>query len=492
MATYRMRGNSHNVIYRYHIQPGCAKQQWETYPTRAEAMKRKCFIDALQKDKRYDEVSKAAHEYKYIRQMQRAARKAYRNQAISQLGAPLADKDNSYKTYRDFAEKWLPYHVRKKRLSPNTFDNYRQNLDNHILPYFGNRIMSTITGEDIDDFLDYLSRKRCKGTRSYGKRADEIPTLSSSSIKKCFTILTAGFRTAKRWRYIREIPDAVPPSEKWVKRKAWEASRVRKVLESIEDDPILHLAVHLAFVCSLRAGEVAGIDLNTVSFLDRSLWITRQVQRVSDKSLQELPKQEILRVFPKQVLTSTSSLILKAPKTEGSRRKQYLTRPLLAEIEERLREIQRQKELLGKNYIDYGLLLCQPDGRPLDPKNLGKAFKAHQTRLHIPPEEQIEFHGLRKSGQMHKVRLSMNNYQLVAESSGQSPEVLMNHYNESLDSEKRTLSHMVESDFYSDHKQEEICSEKEALERLFERIRKNPVLSQQLMQNLLLSATYAQ
>lgn len=56
--------------------------------------------------------------------------------------------------------------------------------------------------------------------------------------------------------------------------------------------------------------------------------------------------------------------------------------------------------------------------------------------------------GLRKSGQMHKVRLSQNNYQLVAENAGQSPEVLMNHYNEALDYEKRALSRLVENSFY--------------------------------------------
>jgi len=46
---------------------------------------------------------------------------------------------------------------------------------------------------------------------------------------------------------------------------------------------------------------------------------------------------------------------------------------------------------------------------------------------------------------MHKVRLSQNNYQLVAENSGQSPEVLMSNYNEAWESEKRTLSLLVET-----------------------------------------------
>ena len=90
-----------------------------------------------------------------------------------------------------------------------------------------------------------------------------------------------------------------------------------------------------------------------------------------------------------------------------------------------------------EEYRDYGLLICQTDGRPVDPKNLEKSFKEHQKRIDIPENERIDFQGLRKSGQMHKVRLTQNNYQLVAENSGQSPEVLMSNYNEAREIEKR-------------------------------------------------------
>lgn len=103
--------------------------------------------------------------------------------------------------------------------------------------------------------------------------------------------------------------------------------QVFSVLESIKADSLLHLAVHLAFVCSLRAGETAGTDISTSDFHDRSLWITQEVQRVSDKSLIVLSKNEIICVFPKEVATAGSSLILKGSKTEGSHRKQCLTTP---------------------------------------------------------------------------------------------------------------------------------------------------------------------
>lgn len=342
MATYKVRGNAHNVIYPYKTPDGAKKQQWETYETELEAVQRKAYIDYLQKSRNADEIYRVAMEYKAKRAAEQAAIEA----AKSPLDIPepviLSGEDNTDKTYGEFVEKWLPIHARKKRFSPDSYDSYRSNLDNHILPYFGKRIMSTITSEDIDNFLDYLSQKPCKGTKSYGKNPTEIPTLSSGSVKKCYTILTSGFPSAKKWKYITEIPDTSAPAEKNKKRKAWTPEKVYSVMESI-DDKLLHLAVHLSFVCSLRAGETAGIEANTIDFHDRSLWIKHQIQRVSDKALSVIPSNEIIFVFPKQKSDAKSSLILKGPKTEGSYRKYYLTTPLLKEIKERLEQI-RQKQ----------------------------------------------------------------------------------------------------------------------------------------------------
>jgi hypothetical protein len=80
-------------------------------------------------------------------------------------------------------------------------------------------------------------------------------------------------------------------------------------------------------------------------------------------------------VFPKQIPSAKSSLILKDPKTEGSRRKLYLTFPLMREIQERLAQVKRNKEFFGKEYFEYGFLLCHPDGRPIDPKSLVAPLK---------------------------------------------------------------------------------------------------------------------
>ena len=489
MATYKVRGASHNVIYSYRTSAGQTKQQWESYDTELEAVQRKAYIELLQSQKRTDELRQAALDYKRSRAIEKAASKIARDRQDD--GEPAiagAPEENLTRTYREFMERFLPAYARKRNFSPKTYDSYETNLRAHILPYFGDWVMSTITAQAIDNFLDHLRKKPCSGYKSYGKKAGEIPTLSSPTIKKCYNILMVGFPTAKRWGYVSEIPNTTAPSEKYKKRKSWAASAIMEVLDQMVDDPLLHLAVHLGFVCSLRAGEVVGIDANSVDPNDQSLWITQIVERVSDKSLKELPKERIIQIFPKQTSMSSSCMILKAPKTDESFRKQYLTTPLLKEVLCRLREIKENKELLGRDYHDYGLLICQPDGRPIDPNNLCKSFRKWQTAHHI--EDQIDFQGLRKSGQMHKVRITQNNYQLVAESSGQSPEVLMSNYNEALDSEKRNLSQLVEADLYSGQATAAAPTSISSAV-LLNRVKSDPAFAQQLLQLLLRDAETA-
>lgn len=490
MATYTVRGNSHNVVYTYRASDGRLKQHWESYTTELEAIQRKAYIDFLKKAKREDEILAAVAEYK---ETHVAVKSAVTPSSESETPAHSEQEDNTNRTYGEFMERFLPVYARKRRFSPNTYDSYTSNLKNHILPYFGNRVMSKITAEDIDEFLDHLSKKPCSGSKSYGKTRNETPRLSSATIKKCYNILTVGFPTAKKWHYINEIPAFSAPAEKTKKRKAWEPDKVLDFLKRSEDDLTLHLAVHMAFVCSLRAGEVAGIRIDEIDFRDRSMWISQNLQRVSDESLAELPKEEIVTVFPKKISSSSSSLILKGPKTEGSVRKQYLTTPLLQEIQKQLRVIDENKKLLGNEYHDYGLLFCHPDGTPLDPKSLDKSFKSRQTALGIKDKDQIEFQGLRKSGQMHKVRLTKNNYQLVAENSGQSPEVLMSNYNEALESEKRTLALLVETNFYNGSSQAPVAASAGSLQadRLIQQLQQDPTLSQQILQVLLSHALNA-
>jgi len=490
MATYKTRGSSHCVIYPYKTEECKTCYQWEAYATELEATTRKAYVEYLQKTKDIVGLQKAVNEYKEMKFIEKAKREYPVDNSLLEKLAPSSN-ENLHKTYKEFTLKWLPFHARKKRFSPKTYDSYLSTINIHLLPFFGDRIMSKITSSDVDDLIDHLSKKTCKGYRSYNKKPKDIPTLSSGSVKRIYNVFMAGLPAARRWGYIKEIPQSSAPAEKQKKRKAWEFQKVSDILTEI-DDSIIHLAVHLAFVCSLRAGETAGIDVKTIDLRDRSCWITQEVQRVSDKSLKALPENEIIRVFPKEIKTSKSNLILKTPKTDGSYRKQYLTTPLLQEIKERLEDIEENKKIFGKDYQDYGLLISKPDGRPYDSNSFSKAFRFYQAQCGIAEEDQIDFQGLRKSGQMHKVRLSQNNYQLVAESGGQSPEVLMSNYNEVLETEKRTLSMLVETSFYqSAGSKEESPPQSDEKTQILETLLSNPEIARQIVQLLHSSAATA-
>lgn len=484
MATYKIRGSSHCVIYPYKTDTGKALQHWETYTTELEAIQRKAYIEYLQKQKDYAGLHKAVNEYKDRRARERAELDARHRLNEETFGTVVTENtDNLYKTYREFALCWLPIHARKKRLSPRTYDGYKTNLELHILPYFGDRIFSTITTADIDDWLDQLSQTPCSGSKSYHKAKNEIPTLSSSSIKKFYNILIAGFPYAKEWGYIKKIPHTRAPAEKQKKRNAWDSKKIFTVLNQIEDK-LLHLAVHISFVCSMRVGEVGGIDVKSINFFNRGFWIHQELCRVTEESLETLPANEIIRVFPPELKNSKSRLILKEPKTEDSVRFQYLTTPLLKEIKERMAEIEENKQFFGSEYHDYGLLICKADGTPIDPRSFSKQFKECQRKIGIEEANLIDMQGLRKSGQMHKVRLSNNNYQLVAEAGGQSPEVLMSNYNEALEEEKKNLSMLVETNFYGNASGNEKPDSEPDITAIMKTLQNSPEVVQQLLQLL--------
>ena len=85
---------------------------------------------------------------------------------------------------------------------------------------------------------------------------------------------------------------------------------------------------------------------------------------------------------------------------------------------------------------------------------------------------------------MHKVRLSQNNYQLVAENSGQSPEVLMSNYNEALESEKRSLSQLVESNYYPSSNISSNNNSEVDAEDLIRRISRNPEIISAILRSM--------
>ena len=369
MAALVFRTKSVCVKYEYRDHEGKRQQVWETYKTKLEASQRKALIDSLQEEQEYTSLAKEAAMYR----KQRTAAQAPASQEISAV-----ENDGSM-TFDEFFAIWLPKHARKKRLSPNTVDTYMQLWEKHVKPLLGNRSLKEATTADIDEFVDRLSQTKCSAPGGRG-RYSETDTLASSSVRKIYNIVSVLLQTAEKWDVIEKAHVGDAPSAKTKKRAAWSAKQVSDVLRDITgaENAILHLAIHMAFICSLRSGEVAGLGIGGFDFAENACRINQTLQRVSDKSLALLPDNEIIKTFPKIKTNSTSTLILKLPKTEGSDRKQYLPEPLVCEVKARLRQIERDKEQYGCDYHDHGLLISWPNGDPIEPHRIEKWFKEWQ------------------------------------------------------------------------------------------------------------------
>lgn len=113
--------------------------------------------------------------------------------------------------------------------------------------------------------------------------------------------------------------------------------------------------------------------------------------------------------------------MLKQPKTEGSIREIDVPASTMQALAG-LRELQEnlKKELGPEGYADYGLVICQANGRPVMTEHLNKKFKDILEDLSDPdidPKDFV-FHSLRHTSAAAKLALSHGDYNSVRHAGG--------------------------------------------------------------------------
>lgn len=434
MATVTKKGSTFYVVYYYTDLEGNSKQKWEPCGSEEQAEIRKAEIEL---DK---------------------ARKS------------LITPDSI--TVQEFFEKWIPVHARK-RWTYKTYSGSLSLIRNHIYPHIGNIPLQKLTTEHIDLLYDTLRQKEKRTGAACKKQATEVQhepmtgevkrkkTLSPTTIKEVHDILKNALDKAVEWKYIREspIPKDAPKKNTNFEQPIWNKALMDQALHEMTD-PILHLAVHCAFIGSLRNGETMGITLDCVDLdycdehgeLVGRILIEKTLQRVEKKALEVLSTDNLLYVFPTVMAGKKSCLILKYPKTPKSKRFIYLNAELRQEIAEQIKRIEANKEIYGERYNDYKLLFCLPNGNPIEPKLLENWFKAWQKKngSHYPD---LIFHGIRHSSATYKSGISCGDVPLLQKEGGWSTAAMAEHYTHIVDSDRIELSRKMEKDFYSQEPQ---------------------------------------
>lgn len=435
MASIVRRGKSVAVVYTYKGLDGKKKQKWETVSEdKAEERKREIELDIL------------------------------RNELILPQNI----------TVEQFLYKWVEVYA-PEHWAYNTYASNLSMIKNHIIPYIGSKQMQELTQFDIESLYNILRKVKVKGAKSYNKDDDDIPNLSSTTIRHVHGILVPAFEKAVNWGIIRSTPikcDA--PKKNKPKVVIWTPKMLSEALSDMQAESkwyLLRLALHTSFIATTRNGETVGLTWDCIDFDNDRLDVDKTLQRINKKAFEFLPKDDLIFVFPEKNPGSNSILVLKEPKTETSKRFLYMTAPLKEELLERKRQVELQKQLYGERYNDYNLVFCLENGDPIEPKLLERWFKKWQRKQPEGKYPEIVFHGIRHSSITYKLYMSRGDYKAVQGDSGHATSVMVtDEYAHMEDKRRHDLSKKIETGFYSAHSQAKEDGKLAELIRLIEKL----------------------
>ena len=413
MASIVKRKNKFAVVYTAEDERGVKRQKWETFSTLTEAKKRKIQVEFAE--------------------------------TTGSLTYPSA------KTVSELLKEYVDLYGTNK-WSPSTFDANKGLIDNYINPNIGNMKLSDVTPRIMDHFYRNLQKVKSK-QKPFGKSTSEF--ITPTTIKNIHKILRSAFNQAVKWELMQRNPveNCTLPKAEEKKREIWDAETVLRALE-LCDDPILSLAIHLAFSCSLRIGELLALTWDCVDISSESiergkayLYVNKELQRVSKASLEALEEKDIIYKFPAIMPNNTTALIIKPPKTRTSVRKIFLPKTVAEHLSDRKAEVEELKAVFGEEYEDYNLVICAKNGRPLEGQHINRALKALIKEHDLPD---IVFHSLRHTSTTYKLKISGGDIKAVQGDTGHAQATMVTErYAHILDDDRRINAERFEQEFYS-------------------------------------------
>lgn len=297
-------------------------------------------------------------------------------------------------------------------------------------------------------------------------------------------ILRSALNQAVRWGYITTNPalSAKLPKVPRKRREVWTPAEAARAI-SLCDDLNMKVCIQLAVGCSLRIGEILGLQWKHIHISDESLQdnssvleVRQELKRCDKKALEALDSEKrgtVFFTFPETKQDCKTSLVLKVPKTESSVRDVYVPNSVAKALEELQQEQSNRKEKLHGLYQDFGMVIAQPDGRPTEERLIAKDFKKLIQENDLP---MVVFHSLRHLSTSMKLTFSGGDINAVQGDTGHSQASMVTQvYSHTFDANRRRVANLMESSFFNSQKKEEKRDEKS--EQLLSLLAKSPELA---------------
>ncbi len=407
------RKNRYSVVYTYKDDDGNQHQKWETFDTNADAKKRKTQIEFEQ-----------------------------------QSGTFIIPNAT---TVADLLEEYCSvYGVNNWAMS--TYRSKKGLMYNYIIPLIGDVKLDELTPRLMDKFYQSLLKVKTKVVQN---KKPKNEYLTVHTVREIHKFLRSAFNQAVKWELMTRNPvlNATLPKEEHQKREIWTAETLMHALEVCDDD-ILALAINLSFACSLRMGEMLGLTWDCIDISEESLkennasiFVDKELQRVNRDVMEVLDNKDIIRVFPRTLSNTNTSLVLKTPKTKTSVRKIFLPSTVAQMLLERKKQIDEMKELFGDEYLDYDLVFCHSSGRPMEGQVINRALKKLIQDNDLPD---VVFHSFRHASITYKLKWNGGDMKSVQGDSGHARmDMVADVYSHIIDEDRRYNAQKFEEQFYN-------------------------------------------
>lgn len=413
MASIVKRKKKYSVVYTYVDESGKKRQKWETFDTSTEAKKRKNQI-----------------EYE---------------QETGSFIVPTA------KTVNDLLEEYMSiYGVNTWAMS--TYESRQSLLFNYVRPIIGDMKLEDLNPRVMDKYYRDLLTVKAVSTRFVKARTEFV---TAKTVRQIHKVLHNAFNQAVKWELISRNPveHATLPKTETKPREIWTADTLIKALE-VCDDEILSLAINLAFSCSLRMGELLGltwdcVDISPASIEQgrASIFVEKELQRVNRNAMENLNEKDIMFKFPRTFASTHTALVLKTPKTKTSVRKIFLPKTVAEMLVERKATIEELKDLFGDEFVDFNLVFCSSNGKPIEGQVINRGFSKLIEEHGLP---KVVFHSLRHSSITYKLKLNGGDMKSVQGDSGHAQiKMVADVYSHIIDDDRRVNAARLEEAFYS-------------------------------------------
>lgn len=264
--------------------------------------------------------------------------------------------------FTDYLQRWLA--LSEQRVDEVTMQSYRMLSLRHVLPWFQERglTLSEVSRKVIQEFLD--EKGRCG-------RLDGKGGLGPKSLRELKNVLNQTLNEAVREELLTVNPCnllRLPPKET-SRAQFYTSEQLNALLTAVKEEPLYPL-IRTAVVYGLRRSELLGLKWDSLDFENDTLAIRHTVVKVYSTVAKDKTKtKSSYRSFPLPPEMRDLFLSLRADQ-------------------------ERNRRLMGKDYVQTDYVFCWPDGRPFTSDYVSHRFSQLLKKYGLP---HIRFHDLRHS-----------------------------------------------------------------------------------------------